>query len=125
MDRLAKLAICLTLLAAAAWGQTCSCPGCGLAGTNGDIPANVSVTTPYSGDPTKALISWTNTHNEYGIVQLTQQLYGVGSPDVDRIVNGPNSASTAASNLSHTSSKTWSINPIKSIFARWKGKAVF
>lgn len=70
----------------------CSAPGDGL---GPDLPRNVTVTTPLAGDPTQAQVCWDNSSPEFGVLQLTQQLYPPpSSPDVDRLIAGPNSAST-------------------------------
>src|SRR5574337_935741 len=97
---LLTLALSLWLPLAAAAQCTCSgigtihgsAPGDGL---GPDLPRNVPVTTPLAGDPTQAQVCWDNSSPEFGVLQLTQQLYPPpSSPDVDRLIAGPNSAST-------------------------------
>jgi hypothetical protein len=77
-------------------GSACTVPSGCAPGLGSDIPRNVRVTTPYNGDPTQALISWTTSSPEYCAVELAGELYPpFTSNDVDRIVNGPNSPSTS------------------------------
>lgn len=102
MKRIALIAALTLWLPLAAAGQ-CTCSGVGTIhcsapgdGLGPDKAFNVTVTTPFAGSPNNANVCWNNNTPQFGALQLTQQLYPPpSSPDVDRIISGPNTASTS------------------------------